>query len=80
MLMEDVRVSMKLNSLLIAQQPYYPVEVTEITEKGFKYRLDARENLCIVPRMGLVMQLDGHEHFGVNGNALFDEHKEEVLP
>lgn len=78
MRMEEVRVGMKLNSLLISQQPFYPVEVTEITEKGFKYRLDERENLCIVPRMGLCMQRDGHEHFGVNGNALFDEAKEDL--
>lgn len=65
--MADVKVGIRLESNMAGVLS--PITVTEITERGFKYRLD--EPRSVMP--GLTLAIDGHEHFGINGDALYEE-------
>ena len=60
----DVTVGMRLAS--DAMRPFSPITVTEITERGFKYRLDA--DVLGWPRAGCRVIADGgSEHYGMDG-------------
>lgn len=69
MRMSEVKVGMRLR---LRGHPGYPmVTVTELTERGFRYRLDFP--MPLVPRLGLIVEQGGHEHFGTpDGDCLFD--------
>lgn len=69
MKMNDVRVGMRLRPHGICAM-FGCVTVTELTERGFKYRLDAPRTH--IAREGSWIPVDGHEHFGFNGEALFE--------
>jgi len=69
MKMSDVKVGMRLVSDTVGALS--PITVTEITESGFKYKLDATRPF--IPRWGMSFVTDGHEHFGFDGNALYEE-------
>jgi hypothetical protein len=66
MKMSEVRVGMRL------REPLTPgaITVTEITPRGFKYALD--EARPFIPRWGMSFAKDGHEHFGLNGECLYE--------
>lgn len=70
MKMSDIKVGMRLRST-IPNSIFSPITVTAITSKGFEYRLD--EQVSLVPRLGLVLPTKGHEHFGYDGEALYEE-------
>lgn len=67
MRMSDVRVGMRLRSIF---QLHDEITVTEITARGFKYSLDCDKPL--IPRWGMTIAKDGHEHFGHNGECLYE--------
>ena len=69
MRMADVRVGMRMR---LRGHPGYPkITVTELTDKGFRYRLDFP--LPLVPRWGMIIEANGHEHFGTaDGECCFD--------
>jgi hypothetical protein len=67
MKMIDVKVGMRLKSTQVGA--FSPIEVTEITEKGFKYKLDKPHFLM----PGHTVIEDGHEHYGFNGETVFYE-------
>lgn len=67
MKMSDVRVGMRLRSTIGTPEE---VTVTKITERGFEYSLD--EEKSFIPRWGMRFAKDGHEHFGVNGEAYYE--------
>lgn len=70
MKMSDVKVGIRLVSTMAGSLT--PITVTEITEKGFKYKLDR-----IVPFNGTShFSVDGHEHYGLDGEALYREPKD----
>lgn len=71
MKMSDVKVGMRLVSSLPGA--HSPITVTKLTVRGFKYDLD--EAKCIHPRLGMTVAKTGHEHFGVNGDALYEPEK-----
>lgn len=72
MKMSAIEVGMRLRPTL-AGWPTCDVVVTELTERGFKYDLDiAEDSLPMIPRWGMSMKRVGHEHFGVDGEALFE--------
>jgi hypothetical protein len=68
MKMSEVAVGMRLRSTLSSVGG--DITVTEITERGFKYRYDAPA--VMHPRLGIALAADGHEHFGLNGEALYE--------
>ncbi len=71
MKMSDVKPGMRLRSTVV--RPGAPDEfanVTELTEKGFGYSLD--RGYALIPRWGMSVNKDGHEHFGIAGEALFE--------
>ena len=68
--MSDVRVGMRLRSTLDCIPAFAEVTVTEITERGFKYRLDAP--VPFIARDGSFFPAEGHEHYGINGEALYE--------
>jgi len=68
MKMSDVKVGMRLRSTLSSFEP--EVTVTELTERGFKYRFDAPRP--VNPRLGMIFAEDGHLHFGFNGEAFYE--------
>jgi hypothetical protein len=70
MKMSDVKVGMRLRSVGRQVPMEEFVTVTEITERGFKYSID--EAYAMIPRLGMSMAKDGHEHFGIGGEALFE--------
>jgi hypothetical protein len=70
MKMSDVKVGMRLVSTFFGGLT--PVTVTEITEKGFKYKLDHIIPFNSTSHFGI----DGHEHYGLNGEALYSLEKE----
>jgi hypothetical protein len=72
MRMEDVKVGMRLRPTLPGAPG--PVTVTELTPRGFKYRLDAEAPL--IPRRGMRLAADGHEHFGLDGQAMFEPERQ----
>lgn len=67
MKMSDIQVGMRLKSKLAGD--FGPITVTEITDKGFKYSYDREYEF--IPRWGMSFAKDGHEHFGVNREALY---------
>lgn len=71
MKMLEVAVGMRLRSTLESDRggPFEYVTVTELTERGFKYSLD--DDVPLGPRYGTQLK-DGNEHFGIDGNALFE--------
>lgn len=68
MKMADVRVGMRLVST--RGGVFSPITVTEITARGFRYRLDYP--VPHIAREGSYFPAEGHEHFGVNGEALYE--------
>ncbi len=70
MRMSDVKVGMRLRPI-IAGDLGGEITVTELTEHGFKYRYDAP--VVVHPRLGIVWAAEGHEHFGYNGVAFYEE-------
>lgn len=46
------------------------VVVTELTDKGFKYKYVDGQTISIHPRLGLTMAAEGHEHYGLNGEVI----------
>ncbi len=70
MKMSDVKVGMRLRSTISKEGPDEFITVTELTDRGFNYSLDASYSL--IPRWGMTMNKDGHEHFGFNGDALYE--------
>jgi hypothetical protein len=48
-----------------------PITVTELTSRGFKYRLD--EVRLLMP--GKTFAIDGHEHFGIDGESFYELEK-----
>lgn len=73
MKMTDVQPGMKLRDIYNDDI----VTVTELTENGFKYSLSSEKSL--IPRLGMVMARDGHEHFGLDGEASFELANEEWI-
>ena len=71
MKMADIRVGMRLESE--KHRPFSPITVTELTERGFKYSLDAA--VPGWPRAGQSADKDNHEHYGYDGLTDY-----EVLP
>lgn len=70
MLMADVRVGMKLRSTSCGAWAS-EIEVTEITPRGFRYRVpDYLE--VVSPHLGGTPARDGHECFGVDGEAPYE--------
>lgn len=67
MKMSDVRPGMRLESTLGGGLGQRFVTVTDLTERGFLYKLDAR--VLLSPRMGWT---DGGEHFGRDGEAFYE--------
>lgn len=68
MKMADVKVGMRLHSTMVGALS--PITVTEITERGFKYSLDAP--MPLIPRWGMSWAKDGHEHYGYGGEAFYE--------
>jgi hypothetical protein len=68
MKMSDVKVGMRLRSHF--SDVGGDVTVTALTQRGFVYRYDAP--VCVNPRLGIVWAAEGHEHFGCNGEALYE--------
>lgn len=46
------------------------ITVTALTETGFNYSVD--DPRVLHARFGWIMEKDGHEHFGWNGEALYE--------
>lgn len=72
MKMSDIRVGMKLRAKFSHVPEHGDIEVTELTERGFKYRL-LHGAYCLHASSGLMMLANGHEHYGVNGDAQYEE-------
>ena len=70
MKMTDVKVGMRLRSTVSMTAMDQFANVTELTERGFKYSLDA--GYPMIPRWGMSVLKDGHEHFGLDGEAHFE--------
>lgn len=71
MRMDEVKIGMRLRHI---GEYVHPAErwitVTELTERGFKYSLDS--GYCAHPRLGMTISASGHEHFGIEGNSLYE--------
>ena len=70
MKMADVRVGMRLRPTLNPGYTNPDITVTDITEHGFVYSVD--DARVLHARFGLVMAREGHEHYGVNGEAWYE--------
>jgi hypothetical protein len=70
MKISDVKVGMRLRCTVSDAPSSGPVTVTEITERGFKYKLNAP--VCVHPRRGITVAAEGHEHYGFNGEAFYE--------
>lgn len=70
MKMSSVRPGMRLRSTLHVTPMEQFITVTALTPKGFLYSLDA--GYPMIPRWGMSVLKDGHEHFGFNGEALYE--------
>jgi len=68
MKMSDVKIGMRLVSTIGGGPSFSPITVTEITERGFKYKLDAP--VPFIP--GQTIMVEGHEHYGLNGEAFYE--------
>lgn len=80
MRMADVKVGMRLVSTIAGGPAFSPITVTEITERGFRYKLDVP--VCLHPLMGTT---EGGEHFGHDGECYYEPEPEssstkEVMP
>jgi hypothetical protein len=75
MKMADVRVGMKLRSTTGESAPFDEITVTAITPKGFEYSI--KEEMTFIARDGSRFCRHGHEHFGVDGYALYEPFPEE---
>jgi hypothetical protein len=62
---------MRLRSIFEPQRggPFEFATVTELTDKGFKYSLDA--DVPLGPRYGINLK-DGNEHLGIDGCAMYE--------
>lgn len=69
MRMSDVRVGMRLRPAFGGGED---VVVTEITDRGFKYRLLEGPRI-LHHRLGWVLEADGHEHYGYEGESFYEE-------
>ena len=67
--MSDVKVGMRLRSIFGDNPTCSPITVTELTDRGFRYRLD--RDVPLIPRWGMTILAEGHEHYGINGRALY---------
>ncbi len=47
------------------------IYVTELTECGFKYTTIGVQSL--IPRWGMSLPREGREHFGIDGEALYEQ-------
>ena len=74
MKMADIKVSMRLVSKLGGA--FSPITVTELTERGFKYALD--EDKPFIACEGSYFPKEGHEHFGLDGEAFYELEEGEV--
>lgn len=70
MKMSDVRVGMRLRSTIGGGPAFSHITVTEITERGFKYCLDA--DVPFIAREGSYFTKDGGEHYGYNGETFYE--------
>jgi len=70
MKMADVKVGMRMRCTISAAPSSGPITVTELTQRGFKYKLDA--DVCVHPRLGITILADGHEHYGYNGECFYE--------
>ncbi len=68
--MSEVKVGMRLKSTIGGGPACSPITVTEITDRGFKYKLDG--SVPFIPRWGTWFPAEGHEHFGINGESLYE--------
>lgn len=68
MKMADIKEGMRLESEQM--RPFSPITVTELTERGFKYKLDAP--IHGYPRAGSSAPMDGHEHYGIDGETPYE--------
>src|SRR6266851_2555567 len=66
MKMSDIKVGMRLTNKLPGALS--PITVTEIKDKGFKYRLDSE--LPFMPEQQFAAE--GHEHYGYLGNTDYE--------
>lgn len=69
MKMSDINVGMRLVSSKYGD-PFSPITVTEITTAGFRYQLDAV--ISLIPRWGMFIGAEGHEHFGIDGETYYE--------
>ena len=80
MKMSDIRVGMRLRPAPWIVNGEGTITVTEITARGFRYDLDAPRR--IMPM--LTQERCGHEHYGLNGEALYvpadDPPSPDILP
>ena len=70
MKMSDVKIGMRLRSTVSQSPAFTPITVTEITNKGFKYSIDAP--MPFTARDGSWFEKDGHEHFGLDGESFYE--------
>ena len=70
MRMADVRPGMRLQSTLPVDERFRKITVTEIMPNGFKYDLDS--DVPGWPRYDSICKKEGHIHYGLAGEALFE--------
>lgn len=72
MKMKDVQFGMRLRSTIGGQHGSREefATVTALTKRGFQYKVDGK--YAMIPRLGMAVGADVHEHYGVAGEALFD--------
>jgi hypothetical protein len=69
MKMSEVVVGMRLRSIYPKPWPE-EIVVTQITTAGFIYRIP--DDMALVnPHWSMPLLRDGHEHFGIDGEALY---------
>lgn len=68
MKMSDVRPGMRLRSTSLGAGE---IEVVALTERGFTYRIPDAMPIPH-PHWSMTMLRDGHEHFGVGGEAFYE--------
>lgn len=67
--MADVKVGMRLRSKFEGGI-LSVITVIGLTKTGFTYSLDGEYDL--IPRWGMRLKKDGHTHYGLNGEALYE--------
>lgn len=73
MKMADVRAGMRLVSTVAGALS--PITVTELTPRGFKYKLDRPMPF----RSDQMFAVDGHEHFGYLGHCDYEPEKNHAV-